>query len=151
MLGWMIEIFISSILQSRPNILLKEFVCFLLSEIKKKDYFFKFAKKTQDIQMLGRIIKISVSSILQSRPSIIKKIFCLVEQCLFFQFCKKYTVYLSSFLLGRKIKICFLQIYQAVWAIFYSLFCILSKINQGSCLGCLGGDDAPAMCLDSCN
>ena len=101
--------------------------------------------------MLGRIIKISVSSILQSRPSIIKKIFCLVEQCLFFQFCKKYTVYLSSFLLGRKIKICFLQIYQAVWAIFYSLFCILSKINQGSCLGCLGGDDAPAMCLDSCN
>ena len=148
MLGWMIEIFISSILQSRPNILLKEFVCFLLSEIKKKkDYFFKFAKKTQDIQMLGRIIKISVSSILQSRPSIIKKIFCLVEQCLFFQFCKKYTVYLSSFLLGRKIKICFLQIYQAVWAIFYSLFCILSKINQGSCLGCLGGDDAPGLDL----
>ena len=99
--------------------------------------------------MLGRIIKISVSSILQSRPSIIKKIFCLVEQCLFFQFCKKYTVYLSSFLLGRKIKICFLQIYQAVWAIFYSLFCILSKINQGSCLGCLGGDDAPVLCTSN--
>ena len=45
MLGWMIEIFISSILQSRPNILLKEFVCFLLSEIKKKRLFLQICKE----------------------------------------------------------------------------------------------------------
>ena len=25
-----------------------------------------------------------------------------------------------------------------------SLLYVVSKINQGSCLGCLGGDDAPA-------
>ena len=42
--------------------------------------------------------------------------------------------YFRSFMLDRKIKIFFLQICQAV-----------SKINQGSCLGCLGGDDAPEL------
>ena len=40
-------------------------------------------------------------------------------------------------MLGRKIKIFFfLQICQAE-------FIIISKNNQGSCLGCLGGNDAP--------
>ena len=48
---------------------------------------------------------------------------------------RKDPVYLRSFLLGRKIK--------TVWAISYSLLYVVSKINQGSCLGCLGGDDAP--------
>ena len=47
-------------------------------------------------------------------------------------------------MLGRKIKTFFIQICQAVWAISYSLLYVVSKINQGSCLGCLGGDDAPA-------
>ena len=34
--------------------------------------------------------------------------------------------------------------HQHVWDLFHlSDFLIVSKINQGSCLGCLGGNDAP--------
>ena len=56
-------------------------------------------------------------------------------------------------MLGRKIKIFFFfQICQAVLATSYKQFIVVSKINQGSCLGCLGGDDAPAvkfwMCIN---
>ena len=48
---------------------------------------------------------------------------------------KRHSIF-KEFLLGRKIKIFFF---------FKSakLFIKVSKINQGSCLGCLGGDDAP--------
>ena len=70
--------------------------------------------------MLGRIIKIVISSNLQRRPSIFKEFFA-----------------------WKNDKDFFIQICQAVWAISYSLLCVVSKINQGSCLGCLGGDDAP--------
>ena len=69
---------------------------------------------------LGRIIKIVISSNLQRRPSIFKEFFA-----------------------WKKNKDFFIQICQAVWAISYSLLHVVSKINQGSCLGCLGVDDAP--------
>ena len=70
--------------------------------------------------LLGKIIKIVISSNLQRKPSIFKEYFA-----------------------WKKNKDFFIQICQAVWAISYSLLCVVSKINQGSCLGCLGGDDAP--------
>jgi hypothetical protein len=70
--------------------------------------------------LLGKIIKIVISSNLQRRPSIFKEYFA-----------------------WKKNKDFFIQICQAVWAISYSLLYVVSKINQGSCLGCLGGDDAP--------
>ena len=71
--------------------------------------------------MLGRIIKITIASNLQRRPSTFKEFFA-----------------------WKKNKDFFIQICQAVWAISYSLLYVVSKINQGSCLGCLGGNDAPA-------
>ena len=68
----------------------------------------------------GRIIKIVISSNLQRKPSIFKEYFA-----------------------WKKNKDFFIQICQAVWAISYSLLYVVSKINQGSCLGCLSDDDAP--------
>ena len=82
--------------------------------------------------MLGRIIKIFVSSNLQGRPSIFKKIFAWQNNIHFFNSAKK-TQYTQGVFL--------LQICQAQ-------FIIVSKINQGSCLGCLGGDDAPGNICD---
>ena len=94
MLGRIIKIFISSILQRKPRIFIESF---LLGGIIKKKYFFKSAKKTQDIQgvifqickedpvylgffLLGRIIKIFISSNLLRRTRIFKEFFlCLVE------------------------------------------------------------------------
>ena len=56
---------------------------------------------------------------------------CSLKSLLFFMMpCKNKYIFLSANL----------QICQTVWSISYSL---VSKINQGSCLGCLGGDDAP--------
>jgi hypothetical protein len=83
--------------------------------------------------LLGWIIKIFISSNLQRRPSIFKKFF----------------------MLGRIIKIFISSILKRRPSISKEFFClvewkkniflqIVSKINQGSCLGCLGGDDAPA-------
>ena len=43
-------------------------------------------------------------------------------------------------MLGRKIRIFLFFKSAKPFIIVY----VVSKINQGSCLGCLGGDDAPA-------
>ena len=147
MLGRIMKIFISSFLQRRPMIFKESFLLgrivriFISSNLQRRPKIFK------EFFMLGRIIKIFISSILQRRPSIFKEIVCLEKHKDIF----------------------FLEICQAIWVISYSLlysliqkngytfsavFCskcvtvflnqnIVSKINQGSCLGCLGGDDAP--------
>ena len=72
--------------------------------------------------MLGRKIEIFNFSILKKRPRIFKE----------------------SFLLGRIIKIFISSNLPSCLGHFLQ-FIIVSKINQGSCLGCLGGDDAPAI------
>ena len=93
--------------------------------------------------MLGRIMKIFISSILQRRPRIFKESFLLGRIIKpFFQFCKKDTVYLRSFFAWQKNKDFFSSNLPSFMGHFLQ-FIIVSKINQGSCLGCLGGDDAP--------
>ena len=67
--------------------------------------------------MLGRLIEIFISSNLKKR------------QVIFHEF----------FMTSRKIMIFFFFKFAKPFIIVY----VVSKINQGSCLGCLWGDDAP--------
>ena len=96
--------------------------------------------------MLGRMVKVFISSILQRRPSIFKEFFFAwwnENTFISSNLQRRPSIFKEFFMLGRIIKIFFFfQICQAE-------FIIVSKNNQGSCLGCLGGNDAPEIHIAS--
>ena len=95
--------------------------------------------------MVYRIIEIFISSNLQGRPRIFKEFFVigrLIKIFISSNLKRRQGIFKEFFTLGRKIRIFFFFKSAKLFGPFIIAY-IVSKINQGSCLGCLGGDDAP--------
>ena len=93
--------------------------------------------------MHGRIKKIFISSSLQRRPRIFKKVFLLGRLIFIFSILQKSDSIFKEFFCFTKIIFFFKS--AKLFGSFLIVYHTFSKINQDSCLGCLGGDDAPVI------